>query len=113
VSQFFQGTTRALCRRPNLARAMIRAVATGEPELTQKMAAFHDRMTEYIATALRGELVTGEVDRFSDEERAIARSLQMVWFASLVGWCGGLYGQAGIVDQTCAAAELMLSHADL
>jgi AcrR family transcriptional regulator len=108
VTNFFLGTTRALCRRPNLARAMIRAVATGEPELTQKMAAFHDRMTEYIATALRGELVTGQPDRFSDDERAIARSLQMVWFASLVGWSGGLFGQPGIVDQTRAAAVLML-----
>jgi hypothetical protein len=32
----------------------------------------------------------------------------MVWFASLVGWSGGLHSQAGIVEQTRAAAELML-----
>jgi len=44
----------------------------------------------------------------SAQEQAIARSLQMVWFASLVGWSGGLHTQAGIVDQTRAAAELML-----
>lgn len=107
VMTFFQGTTRALCRRPNLARAMIRAIATADPELTQKMAAFHDRGCEFITGALRGERSGGAAPATAREE-AIARSLQMVWFASLVGWSGGLYGQAGIVEQTRAAAELML-----
>jgi len=108
VMTLFQGTTRALCRRPNLARAMIRAVSTGDPERNQKMASFHDRMCEFITSALRGETVSGDRRPLSERERAIARSLQMVWFASLVGWSGGLHTQAGIVDQTRAAAELML-----
>jgi len=113
VMTLFQGTTRALCRRPNLARAMIRAVSTGDPELNQKMASFHDRMCEFIASALRGEPVSSDRRPLSERERAIARSLQMVWFASLVGWSGGLHAQPGIVEQTRAAAELMLSeHGD-
>ena len=109
ATTFFQAMTRALCRRPNLARAMIRAVATGDPELTQKMAAFHARVGELLTMALRGAAAPGEGPPVSEAERVLANSLQMVWFASLVGWSGGMFGQEEIVDQTRAAAELMLA----
>jgi AcrR family transcriptional regulator len=112
LTSFFQLTTKALCRRPNLARALLRAIASGEPELTQKVAAFHTRMEVLVTAALRGE-ADGSSDSVSgsaptDEERALAFTLQMVWFASLVGWAGGLHGQSSIVEQTRVAAELML-----
>jgi len=112
VTSFFQGATRALCRRPNLARAMIRAVATGDPELTQKMAAFHNRVNDLVTMSLRGASAPGEGAPTSSEEQALARSLQMVWFASLVGWSGGVHGQSGIIEQTRTAAELMLRNSD-
>jgi AcrR family transcriptional regulator len=112
VTSFFQGATRSLCRRPNLARAMIRAVATGDPELTQKMAAFHNRVNDLVTMSLRGASAPGEGVPTNGEEQALARTLQMVWFASLVGWSGGVHGQAGIVEQTRTAAELMLRDSD-
>jgi AcrR family transcriptional regulator len=112
VTSFFQGATRSLCRRPNLARAMIRAVATGDHELTQKMAAFHNRVNDLVTMSLRGASAPGEGVPTSSEEQSIARSLQMVWFASLVGWSGGVHGQSGIIEQTRAAAELMLRDSD-
>jgi AcrR family transcriptional regulator len=112
VTSFFQGATRSLCRRPNLARAMIRAVATGDHELTQKMAAFHNRVNDLVTMSLRGASAPGEGAPTSSEEQSIARSLQMVWFASLVGWSGGVHGQSGIIEQTRAAAELMLRDSD-
>jgi AcrR family transcriptional regulator len=112
VTNFFQAATRALCRRPNLARAMIRAVATGDPELTQKMASFHARVGDFVTMALRGAEAPGEALPPTDEERALARSLQMVWFAALVGWSGGVHGQPGIVEQTRVAADLMLRDQD-
>jgi AcrR family transcriptional regulator len=107
VTAFFQMTTRALCRRPNLARALLRAVATGEPELTQKVAAFHTQMEELITAALRGRPPSsGGLP--TEKERKIALALQHVWFASLIGWSGGLHGQVGIVGQVRDAAELLL-----
>jgi AcrR family transcriptional regulator len=112
VMNFFDGATRTLCRRPNLARAMIRAVATGDHELTQKMAAFHSRVNDLVTMSLRGASAPGEGAPTSEEEQQIARSLQMVWFASLVGWSGGVHGQPAIVEQTRAAAELMLRDSD-
>jgi AcrR family transcriptional regulator len=112
VTSFFQAATRALCRRPNLARAMVRAVTTGDPELTQKMASFHSRVGDFVTLALRGEESPDGTLPATDEEKALARSLQMVWFAALVGWSGGLHGQPGIVEQTRVAAELMLRDRD-
>jgi AcrR family transcriptional regulator len=109
VTAFFQMTTRALCRRPNLARAMIRAVATGEPELTQNMAAFHTHMEKLITVALRGDAASASASPPSEDERQLAYVLQLVWFASLIGWRGGLHGQQGIVDQTREAARLLLA----
>lgn len=106
VSSFFQITTRNLCRRPNLARALIRAIATGEPELTQRVGTFHIHMRRLVATALRGEPADGTP--LSEREEQLADVLQRAWFASLIGWNNGLHGQNDIVEQTRVAAELLL-----
>jgi len=106
VTAFFQLVTRALCGRPNLARALIRAVATGEAELTQKVGAFHSQIGELVVASLRGD-PAGSVPP-TDRERAIADVLQHVWFSSLIGWTAGLHGQSFVVDQTRAAARLLL-----
>jgi AcrR family transcriptional regulator len=108
LTTFFQMTTRALCRRPNLARALVRAIATGEPELTRRVAGFHTVMARLIAAALRGDRATTDGVVPSAEETAIADVLQRVWFASLVGWSNGLHAQPAIVDQTRNAAQLLL-----
>jgi AcrR family transcriptional regulator len=105
VAAFFQMTTRAMLRRPNLTRAMLRAVASGEPELAQKVAAFHGRVGLLISRALRGE---GDGAEPREDEERIAHVLGQVWFASLVGWAGGLHGQAAVIEQTRQAAELLL-----
>ncbi len=107
VARFFQMTTRALCRRPNLARALIRSVATGVPGLTQKVTAFHTVIEELITAALRGAPAS-QTDSITEDERALAFVLQQVWFASLIGWSGGLHDEAEIVAQTRAAALLLL-----
>jgi AcrR family transcriptional regulator len=106
VTDFFERSTATLCGRPNLARALIRAVATGEPELTQKVAAFHTVIEDLVTAALRGEARRGATP--SPEERELAFVLQQVWFAALIGWAGGLHGPSTIVDQTRSAAALLL-----
>lgn len=108
ITAFFQISTRALCRRPQLARALLRAAASGDEELTQKVAAVHTRMEDWITDALCGESATHSEAIPSERARALAYTLQLVWFASLVGWSGGLHGQAGVIDHTRTAAELML-----
>ena len=114
VSSFFTVATRALCRRPNLARAVLRAVASGDPELTERVAGFHDLMTKLITAALRGTAgskPTASANQApSQRESTLAYVLQHVWFASLVGWAGGLHGQAAVVDLVQTAAQLMLQN---
>jgi len=112
VMSFFSIVTRALCRRPNLARALLRSVASGEPDLTPRVAAFHTRISDLITQALRGPEAARSGIPPSDQERELAFSMQMVWFASLVGWAGGLHGQPGIIAQTQAAVVLMLRGAE-
>ena len=112
VTVFFQITTRALCRRPNLARALVRAIASGEPELTQKVEGFHRRMGVLITRTLRGDAGGANAVEISDRERDLASVLQLVWWASLVGWAGGLHGQVTVVDQTRTAAELLLGRTE-
>jgi AcrR family transcriptional regulator len=107
LTHFFELTTARLCDRPNLARAVVRAVATGDPELTQKIAAFHTLMEEMITAALRGDR-QARADAPSEAERGLAFVLQQVWFASLIGWASGLHGRAVIGEQVRTAAALLL-----
>lgn len=118
VGLFFATATRGLVRRPNLARALLKAAACGEPELAKKVAAFHERMERMVVGSLRGETVESASvdDRESEaegggvavEERELAHSLTLVWFALLVGWSGGLQTQTVVIEQMNDCVELML-----
>jgi AcrR family transcriptional regulator len=102
VGSVFRLTTRALTGRPHFARALLRAVSAGEPETTVKVAAFHLRMGKLVLDALSG-------GGASDERlRNAAIILQQVWFASLVGWTGGLHDPKTVLAQVDEAAGLLL-----
>ena len=105
VDAFFAGYTATLCRRPNLARALVRAIASGAPELTLRVAAFHARTEGWITASLRG---TRDGAPPSEREHSLASSLLLVWFASLTGWASGVHDESRIVEQTRVAAALML-----
>lgn len=114
VTAFFTMATRGMCRRPQLARALIRACAAGEPALSRRVASFHGRMENLIIVALRGKHLEPADpprplgDPPSEQEHTLAWSIQLVWFGLLVGWSGGIHSQAAVIDQTRAAASLML-----
>ena len=106
VTRFFSLATRLFCKRPKLARAVLRAVASGEPELTRRVAQFHADVAQMVTQALRG---SPEPDGPPTEfEENVAWVLHHVWFAALVGWSGGLHGQATVIDRVSKAAELIL-----
>ncbi len=102
VGVVFGLTTRALTGRPHLARALLRAVSAGEPETKEKVASFHLRVSRIVLDALRGE---GEA---TPRLHGVATILQQVWFASLVGWTGGLHDAKTVIRQTDDAAALLL-----
>jgi len=106
---FFQVATTALAQQPKLAAAMLRTVASGDAELSEKVTRYHGRMTEIILNVHRGN----DTDDFpSDEEQILAHLLQNVWFAALVGWTGGLHDPDVVVEQVHHAVELLIKGLD-
>lgn len=107
----FNALTKGLLRRPNLAKALVRALASGDPNITERVASFHAVITALVMAAIRGEAVTSvsEWGGDSDElERTIASILQNVWFSSFVGWAGGLHDAQQVLSDTEKAAQLLL-----
>ena len=48
VIEFFDLASKTLFRKPNLGRAVLRALTSGDQELTGQVAAFHQRMTNHL-----------------------------------------------------------------
>jgi AcrR family transcriptional regulator len=99
---FFRAANRGVLSRPNFARAVIRALATGNPELHEATASFHDGNAALIAEVIVGGAAT------TPRDQQVATVLQHVWFASLVGWTGGLHDQSGVLERVQMAAEQLL-----
>ncbi len=108
LTSFFSMMTRALCRRPNLARALLKATVSGDPQLAKKVASFHDRVEGLIIIALRGTTIESGGHPPSELERQLAWNLNLAWFALIIGWSGGLHSQSAVIENTRAAAELLL-----
>lgn len=107
VLGFFDVATKGLTKKPNLAKAILRAVASGDPELSPRVAKFHSQMTRTITVALRGAAIEDDSE-VSELEENVSFLLQQVWFASLVGWSSGLHSRKKVVEQMRIAAELLL-----
>lgn len=106
VVALFSMATRRLFRRPNLARALVKAAASGDPELAKQVAAFHHRMESMIVDAMRGEDAGG--GEKSKAEVRLAYHLNLVWFALMVGWTGGLHGQNQVIEGVEEVVEMLL-----
>ena len=105
VVDFFRVTTEGMCARPHLARAMVRAIVAGGPELSQRVDAFHRRIEILIERTLQGPGAAGPVN---ERDGRISHALVAVWFASLTGWASGLHGVDQILADTRSTAELIL-----
>ncbi len=103
---FFTMATDALAARPKLSSAMLRTVASGVPELAERVTRYHGRMVTLLIGVYRGH--------FDDvpptpTEHTLAVLLQRVWFGALVGWTGGLHGHEPVIAQVEAAARLLVA----
>jgi len=108
VTGFFTTATQGLCRRPMLARAILRAAASGQPELAEKVARFHGAITTQIKKAIMGPTVAAGNGSAAARADAIATVLEQVWFTALVGWAGGLHGQDDVIGNVRSAGALIL-----
>ncbi len=106
LRSFFKIITRAMCRKPKYARAVLRAMASGVPEIAASVAGYQERMNRIIAAAMRGP--NGGASDMSPRETLVAAYLQRIWFSSLVAWSAGLQAQNDVVDQMDVAVNLLL-----
>ena len=111
-TEFFARATRGFTRRPNFARAVLRAIASGDHKTAAKVAGFHLRMGRMIVAAIRDE--RPEISRAvtepegTDQEQAMVKILEHVWFSALVGWAGGLHPARTVTDQMRTTAAYLL-----
>jgi len=114
LAALFQILTRALCRKPNYARALLKAMASGEPETAANVAAHQSQVHVMVVTAIRGpagpDVTTTAI---TDLERDISFLLQQIWFAALVGWSAKLHSQSKVVEQVAQAADWLVRGAGI
>jgi AcrR family transcriptional regulator len=111
VANFFGIVTRGLCRKPKYARAVLRAMASGEPEVAGKVAAYQERITGLIIAAMRGvgrlSYADAKAAPPSKKEAKMAFALQQYWFAALVGWSAGIININEVVEEVGAMGAIL------
>ncbi len=109
LQSLFRIITRAMCAKPKFTRAVIRAMASGQPEVAAHVTAYQGRMNAIIGSVLLDE--AGQAGQDGDESRqmALATLLQQIWFASLVAWSAGILTQPNVVAHMNQAIELILA----
>lgn len=123
LRELFEGLTALLCDRPNLGRAVVRALAGGSTQLPRQVATFHGRIDALLVQAIRGHAqspaqgpaqvspsreATSQAPPPSESYLRLGALLQHVWFSLLVAWASGLHSPEDIVDGVTDAAALVL-----
>jgi AcrR family transcriptional regulator len=108
---FFRSSTLGLTQRPQFARAVLRSMASGDPDITVQIAGFHLRVTRLIIAAMRGERIDAAspvtAGFGTEREHQVAFMLMNVWYSSLAGWAGGLHAPEVVWQHVRTAASLM------
>jgi AcrR family transcriptional regulator len=106
LQALFRITTRAMCHKPKYARAVIRAMASGQPEVAAHVLAYQGRMNAIIASVMVGKDAEADAD---SSVSMLPTLLQQVWFASLVGWSANLMSPAEVNVHMDKAIELIMA----
>jgi TetR/AcrR family transcriptional regulator, cholesterol catabolism regulator len=104
LQTLFRMTTRTMCNKPKYARAVIRAMASGQPEVAAHVHAYQGRLNAIISSVMQGK--GGEGD---PRVTMLSALLQQIWFASLVGWSAGILSQPELNLHMDQAIELILA----
>jgi AcrR family transcriptional regulator len=111
LGSFFQIITQGMLKKPRFARAVIRAMASGEEGVAKTVASYQGRITGLLIASMRGVgrlTFTDASERpVTEKEVKLALLLQQLWFASLVGWSAGLVGPNDVISQIKDAAVLI------
>jgi TetR/AcrR family transcriptional regulator, cholesterol catabolism regulator len=106
VNAVFHVLTEHLLEREHLARALLRAVASGVPDVAEKVTRFHSLVIELIASIADADPIAG--DAHEDTRRELSRMVQNIWFAELVGWASGLHTKEELLAEMDRATDVIL-----
>ena len=101
VVDVLRRASRTQTRQPDATAAMVRALGSARPEVSDAVERVSTAMTGIITRAMH------EGDP-SERDRAVARVLSQVWLSSLVGWVGGVDGPEVVGDDLERAARLLI-----
>lgn len=107
VRALFEFLTEFLCGRPNLGRAVARALSGGSVSLAEQVSTFHSRVAALVVAAVQDHTGSPPTDPEHPHLR-LASMLQHVWFSSLIAWSNGMYDRTQIVTAVTGAAALVL-----
>jgi len=106
VTKLFEQMTTILLRRPELARAALRAATSGDHEAMVRQMGSQQILTLLIVDALRGPRSAPALRR--EPALRVATVLTMVWFSNLTAWSAGIIDEAIVVDIVRQAADMLL-----
>jgi AcrR family transcriptional regulator len=106
VTKLFEHMTALWVRRPQLARASLRAATCGDHEALLRQMLAQQRISAVIVDALRGSARAPALG--ADTALRVATVLLMVWFSNLTAWAAGVIDEAGVVDIVRQSADMLL-----
>lgn len=101
VIEILADATASLQRHPELTSAMVRAMGSAAPAEADVVRQVSSAMTTIITDAMHPGRPTAR-------DLAVARVLQQVWHAALVGWVGGVDEPGQVSTDLERAARLLL-----
>lgn len=101
VVDILRRATRAMEKEPKLSAAVVRALSTRDPQVSQCQ-------EEVSAVMFRIQGRAYPDDFPADVRDRISRALGHVWFSSLMGWVNGWVGIGEAGDELASATHLML-----
>ncbi|MEJ5255019.1 MAG: TetR family transcriptional regulator [Acidimicrobiales bacterium] len=101
VVDVLRRATRAMEREPKLSAAVVTALSSNDPGVTECQ-----REVGIVMDRIQGLAFPADFDPAL--QARITRALDLVWFSSLVGWVNGWVGIAETGDELDSAAHLML-----
>ena len=103
----FAMMTRWFCNKPHFARACLRAAASGVPEISEKVTRFHEMMTNGLVMVMTAGESTDHIT--AQHYQFLARTLQNIWFAELVGWAGGLHEEREVIERMARVCDFLIN----
>ena len=103
---FFRGLIDTLAQRPLFARAVVRAIASGQSKALERVGDLDAMLQRYIESAWLGGGQAQRIEASTAESRLVASTLERVWFSLMVGWAADMKDADQVVDELLQTAAL-------